>query len=236
MKPFTVAFPMPIAREDAPKFFLEKWNVDLSKKKVMFSGSPIFYTPILQGAADGLETIFAEHAPLSEDETKALANHQSLFFLEFVAKNPEEFHSFLLVAQKILEAGALGVYVENSGCAFSAKAFVELATGDVPMEAFVNIVEKSDSLYTLGLEPFGMPDLCTAQKESFSQDSCRTVLMTAAAAIFEDGAAFDSGAKWKDELGEFEFQKESKAPFVKGSPEWNALGYRRLILRSKPER
>ncbi len=235
MKPFTVAFPMPIAKEDAPKFFLEKWNVDLSKRKVMFSGSPIFYTPILQGAAVGLETIFAEHAPLSEEESKALASHKSLFFLEFVAKNPEEFQSFLAVAQKILNAGALGVYVENSGCAFCAGAFTELAAGDVPMEAFVNIVETSDSLYTLGLEPFGLPDLCTAQKASLTQDFCRTVLMSAAAAIFEDGIAFDSGARWKDELGEFEFQKESKAPFAKNSPEWNTQGYRRLISRSKPE-
>jgi len=233
MKPFTVAFPLPCVLEEAPKFLLEKLNIDMSKKQVMIPGSSLFYTPILQGAAEGLEAIFAEHSPLSEEEAKALASHKSLFFLEFFVKNAEEFKSFLFVTKKIFDAGALGIYVENSGCAWSAKAFLDLTSGEVPMEAFVNIIENADSLFTLGLEPFGLPDLCTAVKAPLSEDECRSVLIAAAASIFEDGAEYESGAKWADEDREFEFKKEAKTPFAKNSPEWNAQGYARLVLRSK---
>lgn len=233
MKPFTVAFPLLCTLEEAPKFLLEKLNIDTAKKQVMIPGSSIFYTPILQGPAQGLETIFAEHAPLSDEETKVLASHQSLFFVEFFVKNLDEFKSFLVASQKILEAGALGVYVENSGCAWSAKAFTDLISGEVPMEAFVNVIETSDSLFTLGLEPFDLPDLCTAVKSPLTVDDCRSVLIAAAASIFEDGAEYESGSKWKDEEREFEFKKEAKAPFAKNSPEWNAQGYARLVLRSK---
>lgn len=233
MKPFTVAFPLPCTLEDAPKFLLEKLNLDTSKKQVMIPGSSIFYAPILQGAAEGLETIFAEHAPLSDEESKALAAHKSLFFVEFFVKNPDEFKSFLFAAKKILDAGALGVYVENSGCAWSAKAFADLTSGEVPMEAFVNVIQTSDSLFTLGLEPFNLPDLCTAVKDPLSVDECRAVLMAAAASIFEDGAEYGSGERWKDEDREFEFKKESKAPFGKDTPEFNSQGYARLVLRSK---
>ena len=233
MKPFTVAFPLPCSTEEAPKFLHEKLNIDVSKKQVMISGSSLFYTPILQGTAQGIETIFAEHSPLSDEETKLLAAHKSLFFVEFFVKNPEEFKSFLVAAKKILDAGALGVYVENSGCAWSAKAFADLISGEVPMEAFVNVIETADSLFTLGLEPFDLPDLCTAIKAPLNVDECRSVLIAAAASIFEDGAECESGSKWKDEDREFEFKKESKAPFGKNSPEWNARGYARLVLRSK---
>jgi hypothetical protein len=101
------------------------------------------------------------------------------------------------------------------------------------MEAFVNVIETSDSLFTLGLEPFNLPDLCTAVKEPLSVDECRAVLIAAAASIFEDGAEYGSGEKWSDENREFEFKKESKAPFGKDAPEFNAQGYARLVLRSK---
>ena len=57
--------------------------------------------------------------------------------------------------------------------------------------------------------------------------------MAAAASIFEDGAEYGSGEKWKDEDREFEFKKESKAPFGKDTPEFNSQGYARLVLRSK---
>ena len=233
MKPFTVAFPLSCALEEAPQFLLEKLNIDMSKKQVMIPGSSLFYTPILQGAAEGLESIFAEHAPLTDEESKILASHKSLFFLEFFVKSADEFKSFLLAAKKVLDAGAMGVYVENSGCAWTAKAFADLTSGEVPMEAFVNVIETSDSLFTLGLEPFGLPDLCTAVKAPLSVDECRSVLIAAAASIFEDGAEYESGAKWKDEDREFEFKKEAKAPFSKDAPEFNAQGYARLVLRSK---
>ncbi len=230
MKPFTIAFPLPVSKEDAPKFLLENLNLDIGKKQVMFPGSSVFFEPILQGAAAGLETVFAEHLALSAEESSAIAAHKSLFFLQFFIKTDAEFESFLNIAKRILDAGALGVYVENSGCAWSGKAFENLISGDVPLEAFINLVETSDSIFTLGMEPFGAPDICIAKKND--RLDLRAVLVSAADSIVSDGQDFSSGAKWKDESdNEFEFRNESKAPFAKNSPEWNAQGYARLVSR-----
>ncbi len=113
MKPFTIAFPLPVSKEDAPKFLLEKLNFDLSKKQMMFPGSSIFFEPILQGAVAGLEAIFSEHFALSAEEKTAIAAHKSLFFLRFHVKTDADLESFLNVAKKILDAGASGVYIEN---------------------------------------------------------------------------------------------------------------------------
>lgn len=230
MKPFTIAFPLYSSLDEAPRILMEKMHLDLSKKQVIIPGSPMFYSPILQGPAAALEALFAEHAPLSEEESKAISAHRSLLFLQFVAKSPEEFLSFLPVAKKLLENLASGIYVENSGCAWSAKVFLELVSGDVPLEAFVNFIETSDSLFTLGLEPFGLPDFCVAKENVV--DGGREVLISAADSVLLDAQDFSSGSKWKDDDGNvFEFRNEATAPFAKKSPEWNAQGYRRLILR-----
>lgn len=230
MKPFTIAFPLPVSKEDAPKFLLEKLNIDLGKKQVMLPGSSIFYEAVLQGAVTGLDAIFAEHSELTAEEETAIAAHKSLFFLQFFIKTDAEFESFLNVAKKILEAGALGVYVENSGCAWSGKAFEDLASGDIPLEAFINFVETSDSMFTLGMEPFNAPDICIATKND--KLDLRAVLISAADAIVSDCADFSSGAKWKDDAGnEFVFRNETKPPFAKNDPEWNAQGYARLLAR-----
>lgn len=235
MKPFTIAFPLPVSKEDAPKFLLEKLNIDSSKKQIMLPGSSILFEPVLQGSSAGLEIIFAEHSKLTAEEKTAIAAHMSLFFLQFFIKTDAEFESFLNVAKKILDAGALGVYVENSGCAWSGKAFENLVSGDVPLEAFINFVETSDSMFTLGMEPFNAPDICIATKND--KLDLRAVLISAADSIVSDGADFSSGAKWKDDAGnEFEFRNESKPPFAKNAPEWNAQGYARLVAKTGKKR
>lgn len=235
MKKFVVAFPLECSAQQAPLFIEEKLKVKVSlssKNPVIVPGCPIFFTPVIQGPFAGMDSLFAEHSPLSPVEAKAIANHGSIFFLQFLAKIPEEFEAFLDVAKTIVESGALGVYVESSGCAWSAKTFLELIAGDVPMEAFLNFVETKDSLFTLGLEPFGLPDLC-ALLASADKDALRDILTAAADSVYSEGIDFASGAKWMDDNGKnFEFRKESKMPYAKGSPELNSLGYVRLISRS----
>lgn len=229
MKPFTIAFPLPVSASEAAEH-LSKIQIDVSKRQLIIPGSPMFYTPIIQDRVPELEKVFDEHSALTPEEKSEIASHRSLFFLRFLAKNRDEFRSFLDVSRKILESGALGVYVENSGCAWSGKMFLELVSGDVPIEAFINIVETSDSMFTLGMEPFGFPDLCVTTKNVEFEP--RTVLLSAADSLISDGQEFASGARWKDDNErEFVFRNEVRAPFEKGSPEWNAEGYARLVSR-----
>lgn len=229
MKPFTIAFPLSVSAADAAKYLAEI-RIDVAKKQLIVPGSPMFYTPVIQDRVPELEKIFEEHSSLTSEERTKIASHGSLFFLQFFAKNRDEFASFVAVAKKILEHGALGVYVENSGCAWSGKMFLELVSGDVPIEAFINVVETSDSLFTLGMEPFGFPDLCVSTKNVKFEP--RTVLLSAADSLVSGDQDFASGARWKDDNGcEFVFRNEARTPFEKGTPEWNAEGYRRLVAR-----
>lgn len=230
MKTFTVAFPLSVSAAAVPEFLREKFGWDVSREKFIVPGSPVFFTPTVQHCVPDLEKIFEEHSALSEEESKALAAHGSLFFLQFAVKSYEEFSSFLKVAETLFAGGALGIYIENSGCAWSPKMFLELISGDVPLEAFLNFVETSDSLFTLGMEPFGAPDLCVLNaKEKFDP---RTALVFAADSIVRDGADFSTGKRLKDDAeNEFEFHSEAKSPFPKGSSEWNARGYVRLVGR-----
>ena len=230
MKSFVIAFPLPFSLQEAPEFLQSKLNLDTSKERVMVAGSSIFYKPILQNAVADLAAIFAEHSPLSSEESAEIAAHKSLLFLEFSVQSADEFESFLTFAKKILEDGALGVYSENSGAAWSAKTFTEIVNGDVPLEAFVNFVETADSMFTLGLEPFAAPDFCISLKDEKLDH--RAILISAADAVVFDGQDAASGAKWKNENNQiFEFKNELTPPFKKGSAEWNAEGYRRLIAK-----
>lgn len=104
MKPFTIAFPLPVSKEDAPRLFLEKLNLDIGKEAGDVSRILDFFEPILQGAVAGLEAIFAEHLALSAEESAAIAAHRSLFFLQFHVKTDADAESFLNVAKKILDA------------------------------------------------------------------------------------------------------------------------------------
>lgn len=233
MKLFTIAFPLPVKLPDAAEFLREKLSVDVSKERILFPGTSFFCAPVLQGAVPGLEKLFDEHERLSAEDSAAIQNHGSLFFLQFSLKGFDDFKAFGAVAKKILEAGALGVYVENSGAAFCAGTFKSLVDGDAPMEAFVNFVENSGSLFTLGLEPFGLPDLCLKVQNPLTEDSAREVLLLAASSLFESGEECASGSTWESEGGTFDIRQEFKAPYSKECAEWNAFGYRRFVLRTK---
>lgn len=233
MKLFTIAFPLPVELPDAAAFLSEKLSVDLSKGQILFPGTSFFCTPVLQGAAPGLEKLFDEHERLSAEDSARIQGHGSLFFLQFSLKGFADFKDFLAVAGKILDAGAVGVYVENSGAAFCAGTFKSLVSGDAPMEAFVNFIENAGALFTLGLEPFGLPDFCLKIQDPLTEDSGREVLLSAASAFFESGEGCASGSVWESDGESFDIRQEFKAPYSKGCAEWNAFGYRRFVLRTK---
>ena len=96
---------------------------------------------------------------------------------------------------KVLAAGATGVYMQQSGTAWTADAFrEELDDGEFPMDPWINFVESADMLYTLGLEVFNSPDLCISRTNG-SPEELRNILSVVADSIFVDGISSKSGTE-----------------------------------------
>ncbi len=196
-------------------------------------GCSVSFSGKLQGPVTGLETIFAEHTSLEPAEFLEIKNHGCLFFLQCMLQSVADFTAVNQVIISFLNGGASGVYMEHCGCAWSANTFRDIAEGDFPLEGWLNFVETKEDLYTLGMESLGQPDLCISLLNGNSE-MLRNELLCVTDGIFIDGLAVETGIRWMDTDGaEYEFRKETRLPYQKGSFEFNAKGVWRLIKRSK---
>lgn len=226
MKLFTLAFPLATGAGD----FLEKFGIREVSKAVSIPGYSLTPEVFAQAAVPALSEIFAEHEPLAEAEREALDAHSALVFLRGAVTKSSELLEWNKLAGAFLEAGALGVYAEHSGAAFTRAAFQAFDLETCPLEPWLNFVETAKELYTLGMEALGLPDLCVSLTAG-SRDSLVDLLQTAACEVFFSGSA-KSGERLETELGIFELRSEPALPFPKAAPEWNRFHALRLVRRS----
>ena len=151
---------------------------------------------------------------------------------EVVRNPPAPSLSGIFAEHRELAAGATGVYMQQSGSAWTADAFrEELDDGEFPMDPWINFVESADMLYTLGLEVFNSPDLCISRTNG-SPEELRNILSVVADSIFVDGISSKSGIEVDGgECGTFTLRAEQKSPFSKDSPEFNRQGIMRLLKK-----
>ena len=177
----------------------------------------------------GLADIFKEHQDISADAAAAIEAHKSLLFLLGEVKNIEEVTQVNMAILKVFNAGALGVYMQQCGAAWTDAGFrEELGDGEYPMDPWINFVEAGETIYTLGLATFMLPDLCIAASAEDPQEA----LLMAADSLFGDGIPAKSGSEV--DLGEgvhYVLRQETKNPFPKESPEYNKQGILRLIKK-----
>lgn len=218
MKNFILAFP-----------FVQT-EIDLLEGPFLMPGCTISFTGKKQNQVFGLEEVFLNHAPLEESEREKIKNHKVLYFLQGEFKTVEEFESLNRVISQILEMGALGIYMENSGAAWSAASFLEWIEHEDPMHAWLNFIETAEDLYTLGMETFGRPDLCVRLHHG-EKEELQTALADVAESLFLEESVFDTGVVIQLEsspLG-YEIYKETKQPYSKDSMEHNRKGVWRLV-------
>ena len=236
MRKSILAFPLPVSVDKAATFLADKIHLQLpeiSGTLLIVPGCSLSFSGVLQGPVAGLEDIFEEHALLEPEELQNIRTHGSLFFLQCTLQSVADFNSLMNVIVSFLDGGALGIYMEQCGCALSASLFKSIAASDLPMEGFLNFIETREDLYTLGMESFGLPDVCISLT-SGDTETLRNILSCVADALFMENLPVDTGTKWADADGaEFEFRKEAKLPYKKGSFEFNAQGVWRLIKRTK---
>lgn len=218
MKNFVLVFP-----------FLQS-DLALNEGTFYMPGCPISLTGKKQSAVADLENIFLEHASLDDDAFEALKKHQTLYFLQGEFKSPEEFDSINKVIISFLESGALGVYMEHSGAAWSQASFLEWAEQGDLMSAWLNFIETSDDLYTLGMEVFGRPDLCIRLHHG-EKNELQDTLADIAESLFLDESIFDTGSfvELESSTIRYELRKELNQPYSKDSLEYNRKGVWRLV-------
>ncbi len=233
MNSFVLAFPLTVA-QDEPFVVTPNVSVEKDTASLIVPGCTLMFNVVRKEAVSGLSEVFKEHQEISAEESAAIDAHKSLLFLLGSLKNAADLTMVNTAILKMLSAGALGIYMQQSGAAWTSSAFrEELGDAEFPMDPWMNFLEGTGVLYTLGLETFGLPDLCISCKgDAQGSQDCRDILSFAADSLFVDGLGAKSGTEVDcGELGTYALRQETKSPFGKDDPEFNRRGIMRLLKR-----
>ena len=228
MNQFVLAFPIPVAVGEVFAI-TENVKVAADTKTVMIPGCSVQFNVVRQPASPDVLDIFKERNDLTEDEEKAIVAHKSLLFLLGNVKSMNDVEMVNSAISKMFAAGAIGVYMQQSGTAWTAKAFEEqFGDSDYPMDPWINILDSGDSLYTLGLAVFTLPDLCILNTIEDPEEA----LLMAADSLFGDGIPAKSGSVIDWGEGEkYVLRQETKTLFSKDAPEYNKQGVLRIVKK-----
>lgn len=230
MNQFVLAFPLPVAVDEAFAV-TETLKIAADAKTVMIPGCSVLFNVVRQPSSADVLDIFKEHCELTAEEEQSLSAHKSLLFLLGNVKCMNDVEMVNVAILKMFTAGAMGVYMQQSGTAWTANEFRDtLGTGECPMDPWINIIEGEDekSLYTLGLATFTLPDLCT----STSMQDPEELLMMAAHSLFDGEVPAKSGSVLDWGEGEkYVLRQELKGLFSKDAPEYNKQGVMRIVKK-----
>ena len=230
MNQFVLAFPLPVAVDEAFAV-TETLKIAADAKTVMIPGCSVLFNVVRQPSSADVLDIFKEHCELTAEEEQSLSAHKSLLFLLGNVKCMNDVEMVNVAILKMFTAGAMGVYMQQSGTAWTANEFRDtLGTGEYPMDPWINIIEGEDekSLYTLGLATFTLPDLCT----STSMQDPEELLMMAAHSLFDGEVPAKSGSVLDWGEGEkYVLRQELKGLFSKDAPEYNKQGVMRIVKK-----
>ena len=228
MPQFILAFPLN-KEVGEPVAISETVTLAADAASLIVPGCSVSFKVVRKEHVDGLAEIFKEHQDIPAELAAAIDAHKSLLFLIGEVKNIDEVSQVNMAILKLFCAGALGVYMQQSGAAWTADGFrEELDDGEYPMDPWINFVEAGETLYTLGLATFMLPDLCVATTVENPQQA----LLLSADSLFGDGVPAKSGSEINCGEGErYVLRQEAKSPFPKESPEFNKQGILRLIRK-----
>jgi len=228
MPQFVLAFPMN-CDASTPVVINENVSLAADAKSAIIPGCTVMFNVVRKDHVEGLAGIFKEHQDISDETASTIEAHKSLLFLLGEVKNIDEVNQVNMAVLKMFSAGALGVYMQQSGAAWSVEGFrEEVGDGEYPMDPWINFVENGDLLYTLGLACFGLPDLSA----NSSEEDVQSKLLFVADALFGDGIPAKSGSEVDlEEDGIYSLRLETKNPFPKDAPEFNRQGILRIAKK-----
>ncbi len=228
MNQFVLAFPIPVS-VDETFAITENVKVAADAKTVMIPGCSVQFNVVRQPAMADVLEIFKDHCELNAEEEKAIASHKSLLFLLGNIKSMNDVEMVNTAILKMFTAGATGVYMQQSGTSWTPDAFYDLlGAGEYPMDPWIDIINSGETLYTLGLATFALPDLCI----STSIEDPEEALLMVADSLFGDGIPAKSGSVV--DFGDDEtyvLRQETKTFFAKEDPEYNKQGVLRIVKK-----
>ena len=233
MNKFILAFPVPVKRTETFKI-TEIVQVTADTNSLVIPGCTVPFSVARTDSLARLSDIFAEHCFISPEDAKKIDSHGSLIFLLGTLKNINDLHMVNAAIKKMFDAGAIGVYMQHSGTAWTAFGFCEeLGDETYPMGPWLNYVGKDDLIYSLGMEVFGLPDLCISDKFLSEAGDLGFVFNIVAEALFADGLPAKSGTEVEidEDFGVLTLRAELSGPFAKDSPEYNKNGILRLVRK-----
>jgi hypothetical protein len=141
MPQFVLAFPLNVTC-DEPFKVTDFVSIDKDTANVIIPGCGVQFNVVRQAAAAGLLGLFAENDSITPEESAVIDAHKSLLFLLGEVKSIDDVSQVDSAILKILAAGALGVYMQQSGTAWTAARFREvLGDAEFPMDTWINFVE-----------------------------------------------------------------------------------------------
>jgi hypothetical protein len=95
-------------------------------------------------------------------EMLAIGGHRSVVYLLGHGSSDKNVEALMLAAQALLDAGGLGIKIENSGLAHPPADWRDMCSGFAvfsPYRAFVIVVTGGEEAYSCGMHAFGMRDV-----------------------------------------------------------------------------
>lgn len=234
MNQFILCFPLHVSSEHIFDWMIEQELIvqKPEQDELWIKGVTFPFTFQLQAQSTEIVTAFEEHHPITEEERKQLNIHQSLLFLWGEFKDSHQFLQIQKAIDLILNAGALGIYMDHSGCAFSTQTWLKEHSGE-SLSGWINCIQVRNTIYTLGLSCFRMPDLCcfvSTPQEGPQKISLFTDLADNA---FWEKATLQGDQKVEsDEFGKYTLKIETQPLYPKQDPFFNPQGTLRLVQQN----
>ena len=124
MPQFILAFPM-TKEVGEPLALTETAMLAADATSAIIPGCSVMFKVVRKEHVPGLADIFKEHQNISADAAAAIEAHKSLLFLLGEVKNIDEVTQVNMAILKVFNAGALGVYMQQCGAAWTDAGFRE---------------------------------------------------------------------------------------------------------------
>ncbi len=181
---------------------------------------------------DQFVTIFrrACHGGLSASALEKLEGYTCIAGIVGPGGSMESARTMVQAAAALLQAGGLGVFIDNSAVSHGRKDWLEIAKdgcADALCFGFLGVVGGQKEIWSTGLHAFGFPDIVLHRTNPFEGSA---TLIEFARFVSARGQAVDEGFIYQPESGpKYKVERYTPDDFKPTSPIHNPFGRIRLV-------
>jgi len=117
--------------------------------------------------------LMSNRSCMTDDEIEQLQNYQANMILAGYAGTQESALEIMQAGSAICQAGALGVFIDNSGVSHTAEEWIEMTEdqhADAISYALIGVVAKGSQVQTMGMQLVGLPDILMPFEDATEDD------------------------------------------------------------------